>query len=181
MTDRGLPWFPAIGIVLAVATGACGGDRHEASRIPPTQGTLDAAPPSPASTMPDGASASSGPARESESPLPDCRLCFGKLTPELQAELTHRAGAARRCYDLALGRNQSAQGRIVVRVRVGQTGNICNEKILKDEIRDSELTACAAKAFEGENSPLPAPAGGCMDITVPLRFVPSDAGLDAAR
>jgi hypothetical protein len=169
----------AVGLTLLLGIAACGGERREASSAPPSSATPDAG--GAASALPERAPIAAPPGAP-EAPFPDCRMCFGKITAGLQAELTRRARQMMPCYDQALVRNANARGRLTVRIRVGQRGSLCSAKVTHDEIGDDELATCARTAFEAEGVPLPAPADGCIDVNVPLNFVPIDAGTsDAAR
>jgi hypothetical protein len=164
-------WF----LLLSVGIASCGADPHDTAlaALP--------APPRPASVTPTAGTGSAPPARAHDAaPFPDCEACAGTLTWELQAELTRRARGTKSCYDRMLSdegaQKGGAGGRLMVRVRVGHKGNLCEEKVVLDEIRDEKLATCVRAAFAGEGAPLPAPAGGCIDVNVPLSFIRSDAG-----
>jgi hypothetical protein len=163
---RKLARLASLGVLAVVAVAlvvACGGERGRGPATPTTTiVTLDA-----------GAQASRGGAFPAPS---DCESCDGALTSALQTELMSRAGEAKSCYDRLLARRRGAEGHMLVRVRVGGTGAICSDKVLEDELHDEQLARCVLAMFEGHAGVLPAPAGGCVEVNVPLSFVRGDAG-----
>jgi hypothetical protein len=95
--------------------------------------------------------------------------CKGTATPILQTALSGRGGAGRRCYEKALLQNATLSGRMRLAVRVGPQGQVCNAKVVSDQVGDPGLSTCILGVFRA--STLPAPAGGCVDVEVPLSFV----------
>ena len=163
------------GLVLSIAVASCGASRERAPS--PTQGPAEDSADARSSSTP--AAGTEGSAREQgDAAVPDCRLCFGKPTPGLEAELVLRARRASPCYDRALVRSVAARGRLTVRVRIGQSGSICSQRIVRDDLGDDELATCVRATLEAEGAAFPSPVGGCTDINVPFNFVPgpADAG-----
>jgi TonB family protein len=99
--------------------------------------------------------------------------CAGNSTPALEGQLAGLGRTARRCYDQALTNNPELKGRIMVSVRVGSSGQVCSAKIASNGTGDAALGACVAQKYQGAQ--LPAPQKGCVDVQVPLNFVPDNA------
>ena len=96
--------------------------------------------------------------------------CSGTAPPQLQSALAQRAGAARACYERALRINSALQGKIMVQVRVDNGGNVCSATVVQDDIHSNEVASCLTRSFR--SAKLPPAAGGCVDVKVPLSFVP---------
>ncbi len=62
------------------------------------------------------------------------------------------------------------QGKVMLAVRVDNAGNVCQASIEQDEIHSSEVNSCLIRAFR--SAKVPPASGGCVDIRVPLSFVP---------
>ncbi|MBM4361481.1 MAG: AgmX/PglI C-terminal domain-containing protein, partial [Deltaproteobacteria bacterium] len=99
--------------------------------------------------------------------------CKGNATPALQAALGGAAGSARGCYERALRTNSMLQGKLVVGVRVAPGGGTCNASIVTDTLGDGAVGSCVLQKFRGGT--FPAPAGGCVDVQVPISFMPKTA------
>jgi hypothetical protein len=99
--------------------------------------------------------------------------CGGSVPQRLQSELGAVGRTARRCYDEALKRDPALAGRVVVSVRVGGGGRVCSAGIEENGTGDAPLGACVAQKFGSAR--LSAPQGGCVDVRVPLNFVPPNA------
>jgi hypothetical protein len=85
--------------------------------------------------------------------------------------LAGRGGAGRRCYEKALGQNPMLRGRMTVHVKVGTNGSVCSAGVATDELHDPGLTNCIMGVFR--SSTLPEPTKGCVEVDVPLNFVPN--------
>lgn len=96
--------------------------------------------------------------------------CGGTAPPALQQALTQRGGTARACYERALRTNGMLQGKIMLSIRVDNAGNVCSASVEQDEIHSNEVNSCLIRSFR--SAKLPPAAGGCVDIRVPLSFVP---------
>ena len=99
--------------------------------------------------------------------------CTGSSTPALEGQLAGLGRTARRCYDQALTNNPDLKGRIMVAVRVSPVGLVCSANIASNGTGDAALAACVAQKYRGAQ--LPAPQTGCVDVQVPLNFVPDNA------
>jgi hypothetical protein len=96
--------------------------------------------------------------------------CAGKPPAELAQALQMRGNQARRCYNAALSQDPSIKGHVSIAVRVGPAGNVCSATVASNDMGSPGVANCAAAAFR--NGTYPAPAGGCVDATIPLAFVP---------
>jgi outer membrane biosynthesis protein TonB len=95
--------------------------------------------------------------------------CKGTVPSALNAALGAKGGAARGCYERALRQNSMLQGKIMVGVRVGAQGQVCSANVVSNTV-DSGVGSCVAGIFK--TSSFPPPNGGCVDVQVPLNFVP---------
>jgi outer membrane biosynthesis protein TonB len=95
--------------------------------------------------------------------------CKGTVPAGLNGALRAKAGAARGCYERALRQNAMLQGKIVVAVRVGAQGQVCSANIVSNS-GDPGVASCTLGMFR--SSALPPPNGGCVDVQVPMNFVP---------
>jgi outer membrane biosynthesis protein TonB len=98
--------------------------------------------------------------------------CRGTASAALQAAVSGRAAASRPCYERALRVNSALQGKLLVSVRVDPSGIVCSAGIAQDGVRSSEVSTCVLGMFR--NSRFPAPTGGCVDINVPMSFMPKE-------
>jgi TonB family protein len=83
--------------------------------------------------------------------------------------LAGRGAQARSCYERALRTNTMLQGRMVVSLRIGPSGSVCSANVTQNEL-DPGVGNCVAQMFR--TTSFPAPKGGCVDASVPLRFEP---------
>ncbi len=100
----------------------------------------------------------------------DAKSCSGQSNAELEGQLAFRVRQARRCYNAALTQDNTLKGKLSVRVRVGANGQVCAANVTSDEIGNAALANCVASTFRGAN--FPTPKGGCLDVNVPVNFVP---------
>ena len=146
---------------------------------PPLASTFDAAPishqedfvpppPPPEEPVPD-----SGQATRPTQAVDPCNVktCTGTTTPELENAIAFRAKQARRCYDAALAQDSELHGRVGVRLRVASNGTVCGADVTSNDMGSDSVARCAAQTFRTARS-LPAPKGNCVDLNVPLSFVP---------
>jgi hypothetical protein len=96
--------------------------------------------------------------------------CTGSAPPELEQALQVRGAQARRCYNQALSQDSSLKGHVKIAVRIGPTGNLCSANVASNDMGSPNVANCAANIFR--SAQYPAPHGGCLDVTVPLSFVP---------
>jgi hypothetical protein len=65
------------------------------------------------------------------------------------------------------------QGKLVVGVRLDPSGSVCTTSIAQDGVHSAEVASCVLGMFRGAH--FPAPTGGCVDVNVPMSFVPREA------
>jgi outer membrane biosynthesis protein TonB len=100
--------------------------------------------------------------------------CKGTAGAALQSALAAKAGAARGCYERGLRNNATLQGRLVISVRVGPTGQVCSAGVASNALGDPGVASCVVGMFRSAS--FPAPQGGCVDTQVPMNFVPKGGG-----
>ncbi len=101
--------------------------------------------------------------------------CGGKLTAELNGALQMRGAQARRCYNQALASDSTLKGKVQITVRVGPSGNVCSANVTSNDMSNPSVGNCAANILRTTGG-FPAPQGGCVDVAVPLSFVPQGGG-----
>jgi hypothetical protein len=108
--------------------------------------------------------------------------CNGAPTPEIVEELRTRALDTRGCYEKALFQDRKLAGRMAVRLRIEESADVVRAAIENDAVGNASLRWCIVAVFLRKlSSP---PAGGCVDVLVPLNFKPkqpADAGPDSGR
>jgi hypothetical protein len=97
--------------------------------------------------------------------------CNGKGTNDLQGALQIRGAQARRCYNQALAQDSTLKGHVQIAVRISPNGNVCSANVSSNDMGSAAVANCAANIFRSAGS-FPAPQGGCLDVSVPLSFVP---------
>lgn len=129
-------------------------------------------PPPPPPEEPSAAPSAQNPVAPVRSGKSACGgTCEGEATAALRAALAGRGGAGRRCYEKSLSQNATLRGRMTVHVRVGSNGSVCSASVTNDELHDPGLSNCIVGVFRASN--LPEPSKGCVDVDVPLNFVPN--------
>lgn len=146
------------------ATIAAVSEQPKVSEPPPP-------PPPPDEQPADAASAAAAPAAKAIRAASSCGgECKGEVSTELRTYLSGRAGQGRKCYERSLLQNASLKGRMRVQIRLSAQGQLCSAMMASDELQDPGLDACILQMFR--NSVYPAPRSGCVDVAVPLSFVP---------
>jgi hypothetical protein len=97
--------------------------------------------------------------------------CKGTPSSELEQALQVRGAQARRCYNQALSQDSSLKGRVTITVKVGASGNLCSANVTSNDMGSVMVANCAANIFR-QSAGYPAPKGGCVEVGVPLSFVP---------
>ena len=101
----------------------------------------------------------------------DAKKCAGSATPDVETALASRARQAHRCYDNALAQDATLRGKVAIAVRIGSNGQACSAGVASNEMTSAPtVAACVAGYFRGQN--FPAPKGGCVDVNIPINFVP---------
>lgn len=133
--------------------------------------SLPPPPPPPEEQPSASASSSIAPAAKSARAGGVCTgECKGEVSHELRTYLSGRASQGRKCYERALLQNASLKGHMKVQLRLGSQGNLCSAAMAGDELQDPGLSMCILQLFRA--SVYPSPQGGCVDVAVPLSFVP---------
>lgn len=142
-----------------------------ASTPPKVEVTPPPPPPPPEEEPSAAASASAAPSAKAIRTGGGCTgECKGEVSHELRTYLSGRASQGRKCYERALLQNASLKGHMKVQVRLNPQGQLCSAAIAADELQDPGLGMCILQLFR--NSVYPSPTGGCVDVAVPLSFVP---------
>ena len=139
---------------------------------------FDEAPPPPPPTEPDAGKKDDTPTKKrlvaSSGPSPCSAVCQGEAPVALRRALSEAAGSVRGCYERALRQNQVLQGKLVVAVKVGQHGEACGASLASDSLGDPAVASCVLQKFRSRT--FPAPIGGCVDVQVPISFMPKTDG-----
>jgi outer membrane biosynthesis protein TonB len=142
--------------------------------IAPTATTPTLAePPPPPPPIEEDSGAGGGPIKlPTNNSNPCSAKCSGTANAAMQAAISGRAGAARPCYERALRVNSALQGKLMISVRLDPQGNVCNASIAQDAIHSPEVANCVMGMFR--SAKFPPPTSGCIDVQVPLSFVPRE-------
>ena len=101
----------------------------------------------------------------------DVKKCGGATNSDIETALSFRAKQAHRCYDNALGQDPTLRGKISIAVRIGANGQACSAGVASNELTSAPGVAnCVTGYFRGQA--FPAPRGGCVDVNIPINFVP---------
>jgi hypothetical protein len=100
----------------------------------------------------------------------DAKKCAGSNSSELETALQFRVKQAHRCYDNALAQDPTLRGKVTVAVRIGSNGQVCSAGVASNEMSSTQVASCVTGYFRGAN--FPAPRGGCVDVNIPINFVP---------
>ncbi len=141
-----------------------------ASTPPKVEATPPPPPPPPEEEPSASASASAAPSAKAAKGGGCTGECKGEVSHELRTYLSGRAAQGRKCYERALLQNASLKGHMKVQIRLNPQGQLCSAAVAADELQDPGLSMCILQLFR--NSVYPLPTGGCVDVAVPLSFVP---------
>jgi hypothetical protein len=97
--------------------------------------------------------------------------CNGRVTTDLTSALSFRAKTAHKCYDEALGQDPTLKGQVVINVRVSGNGTVCGASVVSSDIASGSVAPCIANRFR-QGARLPSPAGGCVEVNVPMKLLP---------
>ncbi len=101
----------------------------------------------------------------------DAKACSGSSTSEIETALAFRAKQSHRCYDNALAQDPTLAGRMSIAIRIGANGTTCSVGVASNDLSSAPgVAACVVSAFRTQ--PFPAPRGGCIDVNVPINFIP---------
>jgi hypothetical protein len=99
-----------------------------------------------------------------------CGSCTGTPAANFQSIVRGRAGSAQRCYEKALSQQEQLQGKLTVNLCVGVGGGVCGASIASDSLGSPLVSQCVLNIFRA--TVFPSPKNGCVDVQVPLNFVP---------
>lgn len=103
--------------------------------------------------------------------LCDAKQCSGGSSSDIESALAFRAKQAHRCYDNALAQDPTLRGKVSISVRIGANGQACSASVANNELASAPAVAsCVAGYFRGQS--FPTPRGGCLDVNIPINFVP---------
>jgi len=101
----------------------------------------------------------------------EVKKCTGTTTPDIETALSFRAKQSHRCYDNALAQDPTLRGKISIAVRIGANGTACTAGVASNELTSAPGVAnCVVNNFRGQA--FPSPKGGCVDVNIPINFVP---------
>jgi len=101
----------------------------------------------------------------------DVKKCSGSTTSDIETALAFRAKQSHRCYDNALAQDPTLRGKMSIAVRIGANGTACSAGVASNELASAPAVAtCVVSNFRGQA--FPAPKGGCVDVNIPINFVP---------
>ena len=131
--------------------------------IPPPPVVEDAATPDDAGKKPTGPIAMAS--------MCDSKACTGTSTSDVETALAFRAKQSHRCYDNALTADPTLRGKMSISVRIGANGQVCSASAANNELASNPGVAqCVVNNFR--SGAFPSPRGGCVDVSVPINFVP---------
>jgi hypothetical protein len=117
-------------------------------------------------------------------PINDCdaSVCVGSASKGLIDAVRGRAAEARSCYEKSLSKTPTLAGRMLLNLRIALDGSSCPFGVAQNELSESStLVPCLRAVLETH---YPRPTGGCVELNLPLKFVPeyidTDAGTRAA-
>jgi hypothetical protein len=105
----------------------------------------------------------------------------GSLDPTTVTSMVRRSlERFRLCYESALRKNPTLQGKVVARFEIDRTGAVKNAKDGGSDLPDKELVDCVVKGFNGLSFPEPATKDK-VTVEVPLTFTPGLVDLVLTR
>jgi len=164
------------GLIVWKVTGSSDTPKPQATAATATTSAapqLDEPPPPPPPPPPPEESAKpddKGPKKVGTGASPCSKVCEGTASAALTSALSGRAGQSRSCYEKALSSNSTLEGTLTVGVKVGPGGVVCGARVVSDGLHDPGVANCVVNRFM--TSSFPAPQGGCVEVNVPLRFMP---------
>jgi hypothetical protein len=173
-----------IGVVLVWVVLSCAGARDRATPATPEP----SADPSSRVTMQSAAKPNRGtPAPEPGKgdapslvqPVNDCDIavCAGNASDALIDAIRSRASQARGCYEAALKQTPTSAGRLMLNLRIAYDGTSCPLRAAQNELPEATtLLPCLRSLLEIQ---YPKPRNGCVELNLPLKFVPEYIEADA--
>jgi hypothetical protein len=138
--------------------------------VPPPRNTRDDDIPPPPPTPDAGTDAGSKTTVHYAANPCDAK-CTGTATPDLEAALAQRAQQSKRkCYYPALAADTTLKGRATISVKIGANGSTCSAGVSSNELANPGVAECTASYYRSGG--FPAPKGGCVQVSVPINYVP---------
>lgn len=112
-------------------------------------------------------------------PVNDCgaNVCVGSASAALIEAVRSRAAEARSCYEKSLSKTPTLGGRMLLNLRIAHDGASCPFGVAQNELSEaSALVPCLRAVLETQ---YPRPTGGCVELNLPLKFVPEYIDADA--
>ena len=75
-----------------------------------------------------------------------------------------------RLKNTALTSDTTLKGRATISVKVGSNGSSCGVNVTSNELANPGVVDCTANYYRSGG--FPAPKGGCVQVTVPINYVP---------
>jgi hypothetical protein len=165
----------AVALVAGCAAGKPPDAMSSTVSLPVAEGGADA--DTLATTAPPAPSSSSASPASSPDDVRNCGgACAGSAGEGLAKALELRAMQGKHCYDSVLRAAPSLEGHISIIVRVAPDGSVCSAAAGASTM-PADMTECVLDRFRAET--YPAPVGGCVDVTIPMRFKPKPPAADA--
>jgi hypothetical protein len=99
----------------------------------------------------------------------------GRLPPEvIQRIVRADFPGLRKCYDAGIAKNPRLAGTVTVRFVIRETGNVTGAADAGSDLPDAGVVKCVVARFAALG--YPAPEGGVVAVTYPVRFAPADEG-----
>ena len=178
--------LPSMGLAMVCVVLSCAGAKDrapaaaapEASADPSSRVTIQsAAKPNRAAPGPE---LGQGDAPSLNQPFNDCdaTVCAGTAPETLIDAVRGRATQARACYEAALKQTPTAAGRLIVNLRIAHDGACCPLRVAQNDLSEATtLLPCLRSLFLERQ--YPKPKGGCVELNLPLKFVPEYIDVDA--
>jgi len=178
-------------IAVPLAVASCAAKKDRAATAAPAEPTADdsaqvkifsAAQPQRGRSVPE---LGKGDAPSLVQPVNDCdaTVCIGSASATLIEAVRNRAAEARSCYEKSLSKTPTLGGRMLLNLRIARDGASCPFGVSQNELSESStLMPCLRAVLETH---YPRPTGGCVELNLPLKFVPeyieADAGAPGAN
>lgn len=95
----------------------------------------------------------------------------GKVDPSnVRAVFAQHQAAFQRCYERALKRDSSLQGKITLSVVIGSSGKVSKANVTGVTLQDSEMNRCMEGQVRAMN--FAKPQGGAVRVNMPMSFQP---------
>jgi len=180
------PWsHQAIAITAALVIASCAAKKDQASPAAPREPSPDASSqvkiylasqPQRGTGVPESGK---GDAQSLVQVVNDCdaTVCAGNASTALIEAVRNRAAEARSCYEKSLSKTPMLAGRMLLNLRIAHDGASCPFGVAQNELSESSiLVPCLRAVLETH---YPRPTGGCVELNLPLKFVPEYIDADA--